>query len=122
VTVLRPRYDQHTVWPMKALARFALLALLTVTLPAACGNDDDDENEQSGTGGASGSDEEGLQMCCTLGALCHRVGDQNDAAMDECHDIGHENDPAECRANYERCLDLCGAAGAGGASAPHACL
>jgi hypothetical protein len=105
---------------MKSLASFALLALFTITLPVACG-DDDDGQEQSGTGGATGgSDEEGLQMCCTLGALCHR--EQSNADMDACHELGHENDPSACRESYERCLDLCAVGGAGGASTPHACL
>ncbi len=106
---------------MKSLAPFALFALLSVILPVGCGDDEDDGQEQTGTGGGA-SDEEGLRMCCALGALCHRVGEQPDEEMEECHDLGHENDPAACRENYERCIDLCAAGGAGGASAPHACL
>ena len=71
-----------------------------------------------------GNDEEGLRMCCELGAWCHRVPPDPDLA--ECHNIGHLNDPQGCRDNYERCMSLCapsGEGGAGGAFEPseHAC-
>jgi hypothetical protein len=107
---------------MKSFVPYALLAVLALTLPIGCGEDDDDDQEQTSTGGAGGSEEEGLRMCCELGALCHRVGEPTNAEMEECHELGHENVPGACRENYERCIDLCAAGGAGGASTPHACL
>jgi len=66
-------------------------------------------------------DEEGFQMCCELGALCH-VADQagsgqggmggatdedEPSTAQECHWLGHENDPDRCRQYYEHCLDIC---------------
>jgi hypothetical protein len=78
----------------------------------------------AGDGGGEGKDSEGLAMCCELGAICHEVGPQQ-ADRAECHELGHLNDPSECRANYERCMDICGHSGEGGqAGAPetHACV
>ncbi len=112
---------RDTLARMRTLAPFALLALLAVALPVGCGDSDDDSG-QSGTGGAQGRDEEGLRMCCVLGALCHRPGEQSNAEMQACHELGHENDPDACREGYQDCLDICAAGGAGGAASEHACL
>ena len=87
-------------------------------IPGAIGCGDSD-----GADGPDVPDEAGLEMCCTIGAVCHAPGQQEDD-IDECHDIGHENDPAQCRANYDRCMDLCmpaGQGGHGGEPVPHAC-
>lgn len=81
----------------------------------ACSGDDD--------GGDPGPDQEGLRMCCEIGAICHEVGPP-DPDKQGCHIVGHENDPAACRENYERCITLCMPTGEGGqAGAPmeHAC-
>ncbi len=101
----------------------AFLVALFMAMPLGCG---DDDGGSSG-GGTGGADEEGLRMCCELGALCHRTGETSGPRV-ECHELGHENDPAACRANYDRCIALCnpaeGGAGGGGTpgSSPHACL
>ncbi len=71
-------------------------------------------------------DDEGLQMCCTLGAICHEAdllggaagaggasegagGADGDApsTAEECHWLGHENDPDRCREYYDRCMQIC---------------
>lgn len=86
-----------------------MLALFVLALPAACGTSDDEGDSV---------DEEGLRMCCALGALCHRVSAPDDE-IEACHQLGHENDPAACRDAYDHCLDVCGE---DGSSPEHACL
>lgn len=123
---LKRARGRRTVGRMSLRPRLTvgLLATLLLALPFGCG-ESDSEGDDAGSGGAR--DDEGLTMCCTLGALCHRVGESS-GALEECHRLGHENDPAECRASYDRCMALCqpaegGAGGGGGAPAtPHACL
>lgn len=82
-----------------------LVGSLVFVLHPACSGDDDDTQVEP--------DEEGLQMCCELGAICHEVG-VPDPEKRDCHVIGHENDPGACRDNYQRCLDLCAPGGEGG--------
>jgi len=75
----------------------------------ACGDDE----------GASEPDEEGLQMCCELGARCHPgPEDPVGGAKQMCHALGHQNDPDQCRAEYESCLAVC----VGDGDTEHACL
>lgn len=91
-----------------------LVGGIVLILSPACSGDDD---------GDLGRDDEGLRMCCELGAICHTVPPDPD--KQECHVIGHENDPAACRKNYERCKALCtaeGEGGEGGEPSEHACL
>ena len=57
-------------------------------------------------------------LCCELGAVCHVVG-ETDEAVSECHEIGHKNDPDLCKAEYERCLEVC--EGATDEPVEHAC-
>jgi hypothetical protein len=91
-----------------------IVGVVVLVVHAACSSDDDEQ----------GSVEEGLRMCCELGALCHEVG-VPDSAKQECHVVGHENDPGACRENYARCKALCAPAGEGGEGGEpmeHACL
>ncbi len=106
---------------MRMAARFTALVgflLLAMQWSAGCGSSD-----SKGVGG-EGRDSEGLMMCCALGAICHEVGPQ-DTDEAECHEIGHSNNPSECRANYEHCIDICGHSGEGGQGGEpeeHACV
>jgi hypothetical protein len=90
------------------------LVLACAPLAGACGDDDHDDDdgshEEEPDAGHDehdgGSDLEGLQMCCYLGEICHE-GSETNATFAECHDLGHENDPAACRADFDRCKAAC---------------
>lgn len=58
-------------------------------------------------------------MCCELGAVCHDEGPAASAEKGECHEMAHENNPTWCKANYERCLDICAPSGEGGEGGEH---
>jgi hypothetical protein len=106
---------------MRRASRFAVvtsLLLLATQGFAACGS-----SASKGVGG-EGRDDEGLQMCCELGAICHEAGPQ-DSDKAECHEIGHSNNPSDCRVNYEHCVEVCGHSGEGGQGGEpeaHACV
>jgi hypothetical protein len=92
-----------------------MLGCIGLSLSAGCGSDDEAP--------VAGPDREGLRLCCELGAICHEAGPQGDDVR-SCHNIGHENDAAQCRANYESCLEVCaplGEGGAGGEPVEHGC-
>lgn len=74
-------------------------ALLAVFCCVGCSGD--------GESSAEPKDEEGLALCCELGALCHVVGDDASAEVIECHELGHANDPQVCRDEYDRCVTAC---------------
>ena len=58
-------------------------------------------------------------MCCELGARCHTgPSDPIGGAKQLCHSLGHENDPVQCRAQYESCLEVC----VGEGDEPHSCI
>jgi len=116
-----------------------MLALVVAVMASnsSCGGSDGDGDGggggsagEGGVGGAGGSggeaqDVEGLEMCCVLGAVCHRTGGGAPDEVDDCHDLGHLNDPAQCREAYDGCLEACGAGGEGGAGGDpvrHACV
>src|ERR1043165_2566760 len=64
---------------------------------SACGSDDEPEVDQ-----------EGLHMCCELGAYCHPpAGVIASEERQNCHNVGHANDPDACRAIYDDCMVLC---------------
>lgn len=95
------------VFDLTRWARGTLTLVLLLAAPA-CGDDDE----------AEASDAEGLRMCCELGALCHlEEGDPLTGPKRECHDMAHQNDPAQCRAQYEGCLEVCA-----GDELEHSCL
>lgn len=76
------------------LQALLLMALLLMALLCGCASED-------------AEDEEGLQMCCEIGALCHDIGPSADEEVDACHELGHRNEASACRERYTECLDLC---------------
>jgi hypothetical protein len=60
-------------------------------------------------------------QCEALGHVCHDADDGNGRAA-ECHDVGHAEEPEECEAIFDECIELCvdaigeaqGEGGAGG--------
>lgn len=80
---------------------------------AACGGGGAGEGEEPET------DQDGLRMCCDLGAVCHPDADDAiDSPKRACHTLGHTNDAAACRHQYDNCIDVC--AGEPGEE-PHFC-
>ncbi len=82
--------------------RVAVGAALALAALVSCGDD--------GDGGTEMEDTEGLAMCCEIGSVCHLTADDPIGGPKQmCHSLGHENDPAACRAQYDNCLEVCGA-------------
>jgi|GEM_PF-3450861 len=80
---------------------------------------DDPDTDNVGGAPSEDVDEEGLAMCCELGAICHVVGLSGDPKVAACHELGHRRDPSACRDSYDECREAC--AGVTDMPQEHAC-
>ena len=97
--------------------RAALCLVVAARFLAACKDKKDDDSDSTHEEGEAAAPD-----CQAITDACHSV-DDGTGEIGKCHnEIAHENDAAKCKAEKDRCVALCVAAGGGseqGADAGH---